>query len=275
MHIPIARNHQTSVSAVHTFDRGTLAEPTLFSSNNEIRWKNTALGLRHLVLPRALPILGEALFSWSRLQTEYGPRDEPSRTTDIDNYNFEVNFTNFGQSVEVGWGFFARNVELTANLGGTYQNIVDNFVRSTNAGGWVEPEFDFGNGLRLRAGVVGQFFGNSGFFVEPRMRGVYERGVHQWSMAGGMYRQNIIGLSDRRDASSIFTAYAEAPTGEVPTALHALLGTGSRSLRPSSYRRKRSTRISVTCLLRNGHLFPVSRRDFSRQTVRSAAWTSA
>lgn len=224
MHIPIARNHQTSVSAVHTFDRGTLAEPTLFSSNNEIRWKNTALGLRHLVLPRALPILGEALFSWSRLQTEYGPRDEPSRTTDIDNYNFEVNFTNFGQSVEVGWGFFARNVELTANLGGTYQNIVDNFVRSTNAGGWVEPEFDFGNGLRLRAGAVGQFFGNSGFFVEPRMRGVYERGIHQWSMAGGMYRQNIIGLSDRRDASSIFTAYAEAPTGEVPTALHGIAG---------------------------------------------------
>ena len=64
--------------------------------------------------PGRLPILGEAMFSWSRLQTEFGPRDEPSRTTDVDNYNLEVNFTNFGQRAEVGWGFFVRNVELTA-----------------------------------------------------------------------------------------------------------------------------------------------------------------
>ncbi len=224
IHIPVSRNHQTSVSSVHTFDRGTLAEPNLFTSNNEIRWKNTAVGVRHLVLPRALPILGEALFSWSRLETEYGPREEPSRTTDVDSYNLEVNFSNFGQRVETRWGFFARNIELTADLGGTYQNIVENFVRSTNAGGWAEPEFNFGNGLRVRIGAVGQFFGNSGFFVEPRIRGVLERGKHQWSVAGGVYRQNILGLSDRRDASSIFTAWAEAPTGEVPTALHGIAG---------------------------------------------------
>ena len=224
IHIPISRNHQTSISSVHTFDRGTLAEPTLFAGNNEIRWKNTALGVRHLVLPRSLPILGEALFSWSRLQSEYGPSEEPTRTTSVDNYNLEVNFSNFGQRAETRWGFFARNVELSADLGGTYQNIVDNYVRSLNAGGWAEPEFDLGNGLRVRLGAVGQFFGNSGFFVEPRFRAVLERGRHQWSMAGGMYRQNILGLSDRRDAASIFTAYAEAPTGEVPAAVHGIVG---------------------------------------------------
>ena len=224
VHVPIARNHQTSVSSVHTFDRGVLAEPTLFGGNNEIRWTNTALGARHLVLPRSLPIRGEALFSWSRLQAEYGPRDEPTSLTDVENYNLEVNFNNYGQRLETRWGFFVRNVELTADLGGAYQNIVENFIRSTNAGGWAEPEFDFGNGLRVRVGAVAQFFGNSGFFLEPRVRGVFERGRHQWSVAGGMYRQNILGVSDRRDAASIFTAYAEAPTGEIPTALHGIAG---------------------------------------------------
>jgi len=38
----------------------------------------------------------------------------------VDNYNLEVNFTNFEQRVEVGWGFFVRNVELTADLGGDF-----------------------------------------------------------------------------------------------------------------------------------------------------------
>ena len=261
LHIPISRNHQTSVSSVHTFDRGTLAEPTLFGGNNEIRWKNTALGVRHLVLPRSLPILGEALFSWSRLETEYGLREEPSRTTDVDNYNLEVNFSNFGQRVETRWGFFVRNVELTADLGGAYQNIVENFVRSTNAGGWAEPEFNLGNGLRVRVGAVGQFFGNSGFFLEPRIRAVIERGKHQWSFAGGMYRQNILGLSDRRDASSIFTAYAEAPTGEIPTALHGIAG---YRISPSA-----SLEISVETFYKDlKNLFIAEWTSFPRFTTR-------
>ncbi|MEX0601289.1 MAG: hypothetical protein WD205_11635, partial [Rhodothermales bacterium] len=58
----------------------------------------------------------------------------------------------------------------------------------------------------------------------PRVRAVYTRGRHELSAAAGVYRQNIIGLSDRRDAANIFTVYAEAPTGEVPYAVHGLAG---------------------------------------------------
>jgi hypothetical protein len=224
MHIPIAANHQTSISALHTYDRGTLAEPTLFDSNNEVHWNNTAFGVRHLVLPRTLPILGEAMFSFSRLDTKFGPREEPSRTARFDTYNVEANFTNFGERIDVDWGFFLRNVELTADLGGSYQNLITNFASSTNAGTYVEPTFELGAGLEVRTGLVGQFFGNSGFYLEPRLRVVYARGKHEWSAAAGMYRQNIVGLNDRRDAANIFTVYAEAPTGEVPFAIHGLAG---------------------------------------------------
>ncbi len=224
VHVPISQNHQSSISALHTYDRGTLAEPTLFSTNNEVRWKNTALGIRHLVLPTSLPILGEAMFSFSRLDTEFGPREEPSRSALVDHYNLAVNFNNFGRRVKMDWGFFLRNVELTADLGGAYQNLVTNYVRSTNAGAFIEPTVALGVGLEVRPGVVGQFFGNSGFFLEPRLRVILARGNHEWSAAAGMYRQNIVGLSDRRDAANVFTVYAEAPTGEVPYALHGLLG---------------------------------------------------
>ena len=224
VHVPITRNHQSSISTLHTYDRGTLAEPTLFNANNEIRWKNTALGFRHLMLPKSLPILGEAMFSYSRLETQYGPRDIPTRSTDVDSYNLEVNVTNFGRSTEVDWGFFVRNVELTADLGGTYQNLVSNYVRSTNAGAYLEPNFDLGGGIQLRTGLIGQFFGNSGFYIEPRLRAILDRGIHQWSVAAGTYRQNIVGLIDRRDAANIFTAYAEAPTGEIPWSMHVLAG---------------------------------------------------
>jgi hypothetical protein len=44
------------------------------------------------------------------------------------------------------------------------------------------------------------------------------------SAAGGLYRQEIVGLNDRRDATNIFTAWANSPTGVVPKAAHLLLG---------------------------------------------------
>lgn len=224
LHIPVAQNHQTSISGLQTYDRGTLAEPSPLQANNEIRWTNRALGIRHIVLPRSLPILGEASFSYSNLESEFGPSDTPARYVRADNYSLEANFTNFVPRRNVDWGFFLRNIELTADLGGAYQNLVDNFVRSTNAGAYVEPTFELDRGLQLRTGLVGQFFGNSGFYFEPRIRALLDRGIHHWSAAAGLYRQNIVGVSDRRDAANIFTAYAEAPTGEVPYAIHLLAG---------------------------------------------------
>ena len=44
------------------------------------------------------------------------------------------------------------------------------------------------------------------------------------SAAGGWYRQEIVGLNDRRDATNVFTAWAGAPTGSLPNSVHALAG---------------------------------------------------
>lgn len=224
LHVPIRQNQQTSISALQTYDRGTLAEPTLFRTNNEVRWSNRALGVRHIILPRALPILGEVSFTYSNLESEFGPREEAVRFVRADNYSLEANFTNFVPGRNVDWGFFVRNIELTADLGGQFQNLITNFVRSTNAGAYIEPNFELGGGLALRPGLVGQFFGDSGFYFEPRVRALLDRGIHHFSAAAGLYRQNIIGLNDRRDPANVFTAYAEAPTGEVPYAIHVLGG---------------------------------------------------
>jgi hypothetical protein len=51
-----------------------------------------------------------------------------------------------------------------------------------------------------------------------------ERGPHNWSAAAGIYRQEVVGLSDRRDATNIFTAWTETPFGEALRALHLLAG---------------------------------------------------
>jgi outer membrane receptor protein involved in Fe transport len=51
-----------------------------------------------------------------------------------------------------------------------------------------------------------------------------ERGIHNWSAAAGIYRQLTVGLSDRRDATNIFTAWVQTPSNDAMQSVHGLMG---------------------------------------------------
>jgi len=222
IHTILNESHQVSVSAIHTYDRGTLEMDV--SDPAQIRWNNTAYGIRYLAAPPTLPILGEVLFSVSSMQMEQGPQDEPERSSSINGFNLAVNVTNFGRLAQVNWGFLLRAPRLDAALGGLYQNLDFSSDRILSTGAYFEPEIPLAENFMARAGVVVQFLGDQGVHVEPRMRLLYNRNRHQFSIAGGMYRQEAVGLNDRRDATNIFTAWAGSPTGSLPNSIHALAG---------------------------------------------------
>lgn len=225
VHAVIAGSHRVAVSGLQTYDRGTLSsEDDLFAVDDQVRWRNRALGLRYLVAPRAMPILGELLVSYSRLDSELGPADEPVRTSYSEMINVALNVTNYFGGTQMHWGGFLREPRMDARLGGLFQDLEIDPGRSVNAGGYVEPDIYLGGGFRVRPGVVVQMVGSKGTFAEPRLRMVLERGRHTFSAATGLYRQEIVGLTDRRDASSIFTAWVETPFGEASRAVHGLLG---------------------------------------------------
>ena len=158
LHAVINESHQVSASAIHTYDRGTLERNE--ENADEIRWKNTAYGVRYLVAPPSLPILGEVLFSISRLDMERGPSDDPVRTSGIEGFNLTVNVTNFGQRTKVDWGFYLRGPRLKAQLGGLFQNLDFTNDRVTSTGGYLEPEIIFTESLRGRPGVVVEYLGD-------------------------------------------------------------------------------------------------------------------
>ncbi len=222
LHTVINESHQFSISAIRTYDRGNLEQD--IADPEQIRWHNMAYGLRYLVAPPTLPILGEVLFSVSELKMELGPEEEPVRSTAIDGFNLAVNVTNFGQRTQVDWGFFLRAPRLDAELGGLYQNLDFTSDRILATGAYIEPEVGITDDLELRAGMVVQFLGDQGVHAEPRLRLLYDLGKHQFSVAGGIYRQEAVGLNDRRDATNIFTAWAGSPTGNLPNSVHALAG---------------------------------------------------
>jgi hypothetical protein len=58
---------------------------------------------------------------------------------------------------------------------------------------------------------------------------VWQQGVHEVSAAAGVYHQEIIGISDRRDAASVFTIWANVPKNN-PNILDVLQGRPQRAV---------------------------------------------
>ncbi|MDX1428824.1 MAG: TonB-dependent receptor, partial [Rhodothermales bacterium] len=237
IHASLSSSSQLSATVIRTTDRGVVGrgeeDADLDSpTTDQVKWENLAFGTRFIVLPSTLPVFAEILLSASQLDQSFGPIDDPVRSSEIFMFNGSANVTYFTPSVDVHWGLFLQSSELRSNLGGQFQNVENEEEFVTEAGLYAEPEIRVTDNLALRTGLrLHSFPSKSKTFLEPRVRVVYNRGVHQLSGAFGLYHQEIVGLNDRRDAGDIFTAWTSAPLGLVPEAIHGIAG---YKLSPSS-----------------------------------------
>lgn len=174
-----------------------------------------------------------------------GPAGRPVRSTVIRNTRLaldatfsEGSFLGGRSTTAAGWEVimsYARN-----ELGGLFQNVEDAGAHVPTFGAYVEPDLPIGAGLRVRPGARMQWYNVRHLpYVEPRLRAVWERGIHHASGSIGLYHQQLIGLNDRRDAASVFTAWTGIPRqneegesrigsgvlrGRIGRSAHALLG---------------------------------------------------
>lgn len=227
LHANLNPNNQLSVSFLYSYDDGKLGESTADRVLEEVRWNNIAIGGRYLFLAKGKPFFGEIGLSFSRLTTELGPNSAPQRSSEFEGLSYTVDMTYFVGNVEWKYGLFWRASQYVAELDGLYQNLNFDFNRRNKAGVHLEPSIRVSESLRIQPGIVGQVFPLSNdinAFVEPRLRAVWEEGNHEVSFATGRYHQEVIGLNDRRDATSIFTAWSNPRTADAAKATHVLLG---------------------------------------------------
>ncbi len=230
LHFSLGQNSQGSVSGLRTFDRGVIGVSEEVADldapdQNQISWSNTAGGVRYILLPASLPMFAEVLLSYSQLDQEFGPLDNPVRTTTVEEFGATVNVKYFTKSSQVDWGLFLRNNTLDNMLGGQFQNVQSEREFVTEAGMYLEPIFNITPSFTVHPGVrLHAFPSKSETFVEPRLRIVWDKQKHRLSSALGIYHQEIVGLNDRRDAGNIYTAWTTAPLQNVPQAQHAIVG---------------------------------------------------
>jgi len=231
IHANLSESSQLSVTGLSTHDRADLGANIedqlidLEASDQEVKWSNNAIGLRYLLLPVSLPMLAEILINGTQLDSEVGTPGNPERRAMTRQVNVAVNATSFMRRMDLNWGFFLNAYTLENELGNLFDNVTSDRESVTEAGAYMQSDLRVTRDLNIVGGLRLQAFPSKGVsFIEPRLKGVWRYGAQRFSAAWGIYHQEIVGLTDRRDAGNIFTPWTASPLGSVPEAMHALVG---------------------------------------------------
>ena len=222
-----------SLSGLYTYDEGTI-DPEARSARDAFRWQNTALAGRCVMLPRALPIAFEARAGLSHVRNAVGAGPNPERSSDALLVNAEIHLANVRPGLRLGGGLFTRADFLGYTLGGQFVGVQEDEYLLLASGGYLDAVVEPGYGFELNPGVaVTTYFGDYAWSLEPRLRMAWrpwgEDGPTKLSAAAGLYRQTVNGISDERDAGSVFLAWLPNPVGGGQAeAIHASVGVQQR-----------------------------------------------
>ncbi len=209
--------HRFSVTGFRTFDKGELVAEITSNTPQNVEWTNDGFSFSWLALSKNLPIATRLTYSQSShrmTQLDEGATQRKSRISNsriaLDATFSEGHFAGGRSNTIAGWDVELGNTR--NDLGGLFQNLEGGGRPVPSFGFYLEPTFTFPNGLTLSPGIRLQSYNTRVVpYPEPRLRVEYERGVHHFSAAAGVYNQQIIGLSDRRDPVNVFTAWTGVP----------------------------------------------------------------
>ena len=241
LHIQPNSSVSLSGTLINSYDRGDVAgtrltvrgdiDNTAIVDTSVIAWKNFGVGSTLSLLPNRIPVRSDLTVSYSRYETELGTTESPERMADVRGLSVDQKLSTFSRFGELSAGFFYRETDLTYSLDGAFQDLAD--VDSSvvkEVGGYGNLEIQGPRGIRATAGLRLQSYPNQDdITLEPRGKIEIPFGIRNTtqniSVAAGIYRQGIVGLSDERDAGNVFTVWTSVPEeSKLPTARHLIAG---------------------------------------------------
>jgi hypothetical protein len=214
-------DNRCSLLGMHTADRGRI-DPEEVESH--VSWNNALLGLKCISLrPNGQRV--EANWSYSGSASDAVSRGSSQLHSSIWRMQHDLHAAGLVGSVPVqaGYEIYVENMKYDLAELFTDQARRSNGVFGVS--GYVEAGIPVGSLVEVKPGVVLVLSPHPG--VEPRLRASWQPfGGSGGTLQGavGLYRQSVVGTTDMRDVSSVFTAWMKAPDDIPLTALHTMLG---------------------------------------------------
>jgi hypothetical protein len=225
LHDQPSETSRYSVWTLHTRDRGRTGAGEA-GRDDVYRWSNFVLGTRLISLPSTMPILFELTGGLSYGSNEVGTPTRPERVSRILRLSTDFDITYTLSQAEINWGLFTRMHWMERVLAEQFADIENASDVLLGIGGHVEAKVALTDALDVTPGAVLSWYQGQTPVPEPRLRLAWRLNDHHTiSAAGGAYWQPVVGITDERDAGSVFTVWLPVEEVSEPLrAYHALAG---------------------------------------------------
>jgi hypothetical protein len=218
-------NARCSLTGLHTFDQGRINP----ERETVLAWKNTTIGGRCLLFGERLGHALDVSGGYTGYTNSAGTVGAPERVASVKKGYFNISRDQeaLGGQLQVGGRWAFSSYEYT--LGEKFTALESEDVILTRIQGHASMTWDVGDRLTVRPSLGTQYHSKSNVpTYEPRLRMSFRPSGsdrREVNVALGKYKQLVEGITDERDAGSVFTIWTPAfRTREAPVAFHGLLG---------------------------------------------------
>jgi hypothetical protein len=214
-----------SLMGLHTYDRGRVDAGDV-AADDVFRWQNVALGARLFALPTGSERAVEVTGGLSYASNEVGAPERPERSSRILRLGATFDFLDPEGQTKLNWGLFTRMHWMARSIEEQFAGIQDESEVALGVGGYGELDVDLTETLCVTPGTVLSWYDGVVPIPEPRVRLSWRpHDDHTFTAASGVYWQPVSGLTDDRDAGSVFTVWTlDTDRTESQRAIHAMGG---------------------------------------------------
>lgn len=178
----------------------------------DFNWKAYGGGANFTLIPSSSSLVIDGTVGFSDYQIGLQEADEEPRTSAINGFNVNLNFTYFGNNSELKYGLafngFTTNFKFRNFLGITFSQEEN----TTELAGYIKYRQKLGD-LIIEPSIRAQYYASlSNFSLEPRIGLKYNvsDGL-RLKVAGGFYSQNLISTVNERDVVNLFVGFLSGP----------------------------------------------------------------
>ena len=187
-------------------------------------WTNSGGGASFNIVPTRSSVVIDGVISASSYDVNLLEETGFPRSSQIQNYVAQLNFTYFGNGSELSYGFDYNGLNTDFTFVNPFGITTSQTDFTTELNGYVKYKKTLG-GLILEPGLRAQYYASlNAFSLEPRLGLKYNAtDALRFKAAGGLYSQNLISTQNDLDIVNFFQGFLVGPEGVVRDAEGELL----------------------------------------------------
>ena len=185
-----------------------------FEESSSYAWKSRGLGTKFLLVPGNSKMIVDGSITYSNYQIAQQEVDLKPRTSGINGYNVNLNFSRFlNEFDKLSYGLEMNGFRTNFEIFNAFDRRISQYENTSEINGFVNYLKNFNKKLLLETGLrIQRYASLQESTLEPRIRMKYNFNTRwRFKASGGYYSQNLMSAVSDRDVVNLFYGFLSGP----------------------------------------------------------------